>query len=66
MFPGAADLPRDQVIDAVMQVTRIPDRPSAALLVAIELGESDGDVVALDEDGNPVPRPEIQIDDLAP
>jgi hypothetical protein len=65
MFPGAADLPRVQVIDAVMQATRIPDRPSAALLVPIELGESDGEVVALDEDGNPVPRPEYQIDDLA-
>jgi hypothetical protein len=49
-----------------MRATGIPDRPSAALLVAIELGESDGDVVALDEDGNPVQRPEIQIDDLAP
>jgi hypothetical protein len=53
MFPGAADLPRDQVINAVMEATRIPDRPSAALLVAIELGESDGDIVALEEDGNP-------------
>jgi hypothetical protein len=56
MFAGAADLPRDQVVDAVMRATRIPDRPTAALLVAIELGESDGDVVALDERGQPVPR----------
>ena len=64
MFPDAADLPRNQVIDDVMRVTGIPDRPTAALLVAIELGESQGDVVALDEDGNPVPLPHRRIDDL--
>jgi hypothetical protein len=58
---GWQHLPHDEVVRLTQEALRLPDRPTAELVIAVEQGRVRGDVVALDERGRPVARERVRL-----